>query len=203
MRWGVAALLAVSIPMLRVPAARATASDAAPSGAQPTAADAAAEWYEWQTLASDAVAIALFTSAGLLSNAADHGAHDRTAATTTFYIGLGSYALGGPIVHLAHNRPAVMVRSLAMRVLLPLGGGIAALPAARLWCGSDDGEDGLACLAGAFVVGSGLGLIAATVLDAALFARVPRADGPGAAERTSFVIFPSNGGAAATYFVRF
>jgi len=203
MRWGVAGLLAMSIPMIRAPAARATANDTAPCVPQPTAAVAAADWYGWQSLASDAGAVALFTTAGLLSNAADHGAHDRTAAATTFWLGLGTYALGGPIVHLAHDRPAAMVRSLAMRLLLPVGGGIAALPAARILCSSDDGEDGLACLAGTFVVGAGLGLIAAAVLDAALLARVPRADGPGAAERTSLVVFPSHGGAVARYSVRF
>jgi len=202
MRWGVAALFAMSIPMIRVSAARATESGAAPSVTQPAVADAAAYWYGWQTLASDAGAIALFTTAGLLRNAADHGAHDRAAATTTFWLGLGTYALGGPIVHLAHNRRGAMVRSVAMRLLLPLGGGFTALPAARIFCPSDDGEDGLACLGGTFVIGAGLGLIAAAVLDATLLARVPRADGPVAAQRTSFVILPSHGGAVASYFVR-
>ena len=202
MRWGVAALLAISIPLIRVPVARATASGAAPTVEQPTVADPAADWYGWQSLASDAGAAALFVTAGLLSNAADHGAHDRAAAATTFWLGLGTYALGGPIVHLAHKRPAAMGRSLAMRLFLPLVGGITALPAARTLCRSDDGEDGLACLAGTFVVGAGLGSIAAAVLDAALLARAPRTEELGAAERMSVLIVPSNGGVVASYFVR-
>lgn len=202
MRWGVAALLGILTPMMRAPAASATAGDAAPAVAKATVADAPAYWYGWQTLAADAGAIALFTTAGLLSNAADHGAHDRTAATATLWLGLGTYALGGPIVHLAHDRPATMARSSAMRVLLPLAGGITALPAARIVCDSRNDDDGLACLGASFVVGAGLGLIAAAVLDATLLARVPRAEADGSGERTSFVILPANGGAIASYFVR-
>src|SRR5215467_11328850 len=62
-------------------------------------------WYGWQTLLVDGAAIGL-------------GVATRNAG-----VFLGAYALGAPIVHVAHERFGEAAGSLGLRVVMPLAAG--------------------------------------------------------------------------------
>jgi hypothetical protein len=106
-------------------------------------------WYGWQTLATDVAAQAItFARAG-----EDDGARSQRFTSElgrepigvailvaggppfrTFFdvveghrpewIGLGTYVLAAPLVHLVHGRPKMALYSLGVRVLAPVGAGL-------------------------------------------------------------------------------
>lgn len=126
--------------------------------AQPSSTPAGSEWYGWQTLASDAVAAALLTSGGLMLRARDGGDDPAPGAVAVAASGMGTYALGAPIVHAAHRRYGAAGLSLAARVLAP--GAVAG----ALGRGAPSAAKTSAILGAALVP---------VVLDAAWLARAP------------------------------
>lgn len=63
-------------------------------------------WYGWQTLTTDAMAMAMVL-----------GASESRDGKEIAYLGLATYTFGGPIVHLAHGNPGRAAGSLALRSL--------------------------------------------------------------------------------------
>ena len=70
-------------------------------------------WYGWQILISD---VAAATMLGKGSNSSTVG----TGKHLVFYGGLGLWALGGPTIHVVHQRVPSALISFAMRVVPPL-----------------------------------------------------------------------------------
>jgi hypothetical protein len=110
------------------------------------------ESYRSQTATADGVAIGLAVVAG--------GTHNRSM----FSLALASYAFGGPIVHLYHDRPGRALGSLALRVGLPLATTLLLVRANH--CTDCDDDQ----IAGA-LAGLTLGVIGASVIDAAFLAK--------------------------------
>jgi hypothetical protein len=87
--------------------------------------------------------------------------------------GLGVYALGAPIIHVANGQPARGAASLGLRLLLPIPGAVVGgALGARGNCG---GDDGFGCLGG--VVGGGLlgafaGGVSAALIDDLVLGKV-------------------------------
>ncbi len=123
-----------------------------PARAEPSeptdAAPIHASYAPW-VLASDGLALGLLSGAYL----ANESRAEPTLATSATW----TFRLGAPLVHLAHGHPVRALGSLAMRIVLPLVGGYLQQQL--------EGHDGL---------GIGLGVVAATILDAALANRDDR-----------------------------
>jgi hypothetical protein len=164
------------------PAGAAPPPPAAPAGAVPVVGRPGGEregytvryekvWYGWQGLITDGVALT-FTLAGMFS---------RTGTLTT--IGLITYGLGFPIVHMAHGDVGRGFGSIGMRVLLPLlGAGIGAIAAVAAEPRGDRGDAaGDGALVGAFIGGGGASLVDATALG--YKSEKVEANGPPAARR--------------------
>jgi hypothetical protein len=118
-------------------------------------------WYGWQTLTTDAAAIALLVGTFAVTES-DDTSIIGPLPTTTYTLGVLSYALGGPIIHFAHKNPGRGFGSFALRVLVPIA--VIALSA------------GIACQGGGDFCGliavpfGGAAIISAIVVDAAVFA---------------------------------
>lgn len=112
----------------------------------------------------DGVALGFF--AGALATSGD-----RDAIAPLFGLSAGVYFLGAPIVHAAHSNWTSLGLSSATRVLLPLLGGV-------IGSGLDDCNTRSSDLCG--IEGTALGVLfgasVAITLDAAVFAREPRAE---------------------------
>ncbi len=107
-------------------------------------------WYGWQTLTADGLALGIgVVGAG-------------TESTTLGHVALGSYLVGAPIVHLAHDEPARAFGSLALRAGLPAAGLLAG-------CQLDDDPGFLGCIGGA-ALGTLIGMSAAIAIDSAALA---------------------------------
>jgi hypothetical protein len=111
-------------------------------------------WYGWQTLLVDAAAL------GMVLAAPAGGEHTRDPLLVA---GVGTYALGGPAVHLAHAGVGRALGSLALRAGLPIGGAFVGM---ALGTASDHSGDAIA----GGLVGFGLGLVGAVAIDASLVA---------------------------------
>jgi hypothetical protein len=121
------------------------------AGSRPAAADQT--WYGYQTLIGDAV------SDGLIAT----GAWGPRGVPK---IGLATYLLVAPVIHIAHGEPTRAAGSLGMRVgLLGLGAIIGRGACTDHYSKTEDGD----CLAEIFV-GAIVGAVAAEALDAALLA---------------------------------
>jgi hypothetical protein len=108
-------------------------------------------WYGWQTLATDGASLALFFAAV--------GSQSEGLG----WASLGGYALGGPVVHFAHERIGIGFLSFALRIGIPTAlfyGAVAA---------SDDKDDWGGALAGLALGFLGVG--AAIAIDSAVLAR--------------------------------
>ena len=104
--------------------------------------------YRAETLALDGLAVGAMLLAG-------HGNGVVGIA------GLGTFLLGAPIVHARHGSATRAVTSLALRVGLPLAGGMIG---ARMFHGEDEEQVG-----GVILVG-GIGALVAVVIDTAFLA---------------------------------
>jgi hypothetical protein len=126
--------------------------------------------YRAQTLAADAAAVGLFLIA------AKSGDRDRSEVFGT--LSIATYALGAPFIHVTKNRIGRAVLSLTMRVGFPVIGGML-LDSLRPTSTCDDG---LYCEytgpSDEMVLGVIGGLIAASIVDAAVLAKgdAPKAD---------------------------
>jgi hypothetical protein len=129
---------------------------ATPPQAAPIEAKPKRKWYGWQTLTADGAALAMAYAA----------ANTDGNSSALPLLALGTYALGGPIVHAANGSAGKMGISLGMRVGGPLvlGYGLYALSSS-----SSNGDSWGPAIMGAFgVVG---GMITAVVIDATVLAR--------------------------------
>ncbi len=155
-------------PAAQAPAPPAeTTAPAQPFGAcQDTPSGCAAEtraarggWYGYQTLSTDSAALLLLLASAKL------GAGAGLAS-------LGTYTLGGPIVHLVHGKPAMFAASLGTRLLSPVLGTVTGVGLGAALDGCRGGGD---FVCGGPIVGAAIGALtgfaAAVTLDAAVFSR--------------------------------
>lgn len=129
---------------------------AAPAAAEPSPAPPARKhthWYGWQTIIVDGMSLLVMPVMAAETN-----------SSSVVALAVGSYALGGPIVHLAHGEIARAAGSLGLRVGLPFVG---AIGGAMVEGSSCHGE--FCGLRGA-VLGGALGVLAAVVIDPAALA---------------------------------
>lgn len=117
------------------------------------------EWYGWQTLLADGATIAITgLSAKLPQTEHAYG-----------YFFAGGYFLGAPLVHLMNENFRGAGISLGLRLFLPLAGGLAGL---GIGTATDTNSGGFDLFPlGMAVLGAGIGMLTAVVLDAALIAR--------------------------------
>lgn len=114
------------------------------------------EWYGWQIMPFDAAAI------GLTVYDMNDGWETSAGAA-----GFASYALGGPIVHLAHGQWWESAGSLGLRVGLPLTG---VMIASALNPSTGNSQADLAGL-GDGITAAAVGVIAAVAIDYIFLAR--------------------------------
>jgi hypothetical protein len=150
-------------------------------------------WYGYQTLTLDGVALGV-TAAGVAQK------------STLPAVGLVTYVVGAPIVHVVHGHGIKALADLGLRVGAPIGGALAgAIIGVAVLPRSADAFDGLANMYYGFVVGGLLGIGSAVAVDAAFLARedAPKKDKADDASRTSAsvqwtpTVAPSPGGATA------
>jgi len=89
-------------------AERALATDPIPDETPARVKD---HWYGWQTLGTDGVAAML--ASGALATGGDE---------TFWGLSIGTFALGAPIVHVAHGRPLVALGDFVLRLGVPFVG---------------------------------------------------------------------------------
>jgi hypothetical protein len=134
---------------------------------QPKTGEVEYDDYRLSLVAVDASAVTLIVSGAILGV-------PPTVSTVFFFGGVGTYALGGPIVHLVHEQNGRALGSFALRVGLPAVG-IGAFAGLGVSCG-EGGELG-ACL-GAVLLGGVLtvgGVLAAMIVDDAVLGKAPKA----------------------------
>jgi hypothetical protein len=133
--------------------------------------------YRLTLLLSDATAISLLLGTAAVS--------ENEAIATGFVVaGLGTYALGGPIIHFAHQQPARGFTSLGLRVGLP-GAGI--LVGTGLLLGCPPNDEGW-CAVGAVIFGGVIavgGALTAMIIDDSMLGRAPRNPPKDTARRTN------------------
>ena len=122
----------------------------------PWASPAPRPWYGYQTLAADGLSL-LVALGGLRAD---------TGVVST--IGMGGFALGGPIIHLVHHNYLAAGGSLALRVGAPFLFGFVGSQMEN--CGPNSGW--FCGVAGA-VIGGSLGILTASIIDAAVLAHEP------------------------------
>ncbi len=109
--------------------------------------------YRWQITAADIASIALAFS------------HSDTGLR----LGGLTYALGGPIIHGVHGQGGRAGASLVLRIGLPIALAVAGAELAHHHCSPDDDDCDDGSLGGA-VLGFGVGLVTAMVVDSAVIA---------------------------------
>lgn len=144
-------------PQAAQPAAIPVLTPARPEQSQPVRYEKV--WYGWQGLISDGVAFTLTLGGGF--------AQTRSVLT----MGIITFVLGTPIVHMAHAEIGRGFGSMGMRVLLPLvGAGIGAIAGLVSVSGSKDATSdagdaaGTGAIVGSLVAGAGCAIIDAFAL---------------------------------------
>jgi hypothetical protein len=117
-------------------------------------------WYGWQTLAVDGAA---FVIAGVGVVASDGG--QGSGGAELALLAAGTYVLGGPVVHFAHENGFRGLASLGLRVATPV---VFALVG---YAAEDCSSGGEFCGFGGFIIGGSLGILGAIIIDAAVLAR--------------------------------
>jgi hypothetical protein len=118
-------------------------------------------WYGWQTLATDGAAIGLISAS--LATADNNGRNSPSLALA--WGALGAYALGAPVMHFVHENPGRGFASFGMRIGGPV---VLGFTGALLENCRSGGHD--LCGLGGALIGTGLGIIGAVAVDAAVFA---------------------------------
>jgi hypothetical protein len=165
-----------------------TTAEPALAQAEPPRGEEETSWYGWQPLIVD-VASATEVTVALSLKSADPYA----------VFGLGSYVLGGPIVHALHDHWTTAAASLGLRLGLPLAaGGVALFVASpsRSRPSCDGCDNGMAGFGGAVAAGvAGVaGAVAASAIDVMVLSREKVERRPSG---VSFGISPTRGGAYA------
>ena len=135
--------------------------------------------YRLSLLASDLTAISLVFLGAVV--------YDDNEAIGNFGLagGVATYALGGPILHVAHEQPGRALGSFALRLGLP-GAGI--LIVAGLASSCQSGGEGW-CEVGAVVVGGTVmlgGFVTAMIVDDGFLGRAPKAQPKNETRASSF-----------------
>lgn len=126
-----------------------------------TATEPVRDWYGWQLLINDFVAL------GSLGAAAVAGVEGKTAIAVVVPVAL-VYDLGGPTIHWLHGRKSIAGASLGVRIGVPFVGVMAG--AAIAGCGNDKGSAATTCRSQGAGYGALFGFAAATAIDAAFLA---------------------------------
>ena len=168
------------VPAVTVPPA-AAAPPAAVQSVHPGLGDETpSRWYGWQTLAADGMSLAL--TVGSIALAGSGGEEPSSALG---WGALGTYVLGGPILHFVHENPGRGFASLGMRVVGPIALGV--IGAAAEDCANHGGDF---CGLGGAVVGATMGIVAAITIDAAVFAYDDPPEGAALAPRFRLGLSP-------------
>jgi hypothetical protein len=138
----------------------------APAEADEATSPADRVYYRWQSFGVDLAALGMFALAG------------KYNSDPIGYAGLGTYALGTPILHLAHGHPGRALGSAALRIVAPVAVGTVVYYAQGSCSPSVDDCDlghGIFAVYGAVLTG-----VLVAVLDDAAFSydEVARASGP-------------------------
>jgi hypothetical protein len=156
--------------------------------------ETSSSWYGWQTLLSDAGATGLWVLAATLNDAKYTSGSLQTyqeMSNVTLALGLATYALGAPAVHLLHDQRQEAGVSFALRLGLPLAGGLAGGLIANASC-SPGQDDEVPCAIVGGVIGVLAGGATAMLIDAVVLAREPA--GRAAERRVQPVFVPGPGG---------
>jgi hypothetical protein len=151
-------------------------------------------WYGWQTLLSDASMTGLFIVGATLDDAKYTSGSYQTyqdLSNVSVAIGLATYVLGAPAVHLLHDQKQEAAASFALRLGLPLAGGLAGGLIGNASCGRG-GEDEFPCAFVGGILGIFAGAGTAILIDAVVLAREPA--GRSAERRVQPVFVPASGG---------
>lgn len=116
-------------------------------------------WYGWQTLLTDSASVAFFVVA------AEEG------SSGVFFAGLGTYLLGGPIVHAAHGEGRKAGMSFGLRLASPLLSAGTGYLIGDLACSDTSKNREFPCPAVFALAGYLAGFVFASVLDASVLAR--------------------------------
>lgn len=139
------------------------------------------QWYGWQTLLVDLAGLAV----GLIELGGNSDGSPLFG---------GVYFLGGPIVHFAHGHVGRGFGSLVLRLLMPLPGVLVGA-AASLGCAERGDEP---CTNAPIVIGGGLGMLGAIIINAAVLAYEDVPDEDPAALYVSMAIDDRSVGLAAS-----
>ena len=181
MRLVVAWMVGFALLVTRVAHAGPPALSPEPSESAEARSSPAPEYddYRLTLLFSDLTAVSLLIGTAAVSD-------NETIATGFVAAGLGTYALGGPIIHFVHKQPGRGFTSLGLRVGLPLVGislgiGLAAA------CGSGEGAEW--CAVGAVLFGGVIavgGAVTAMIIDDSILGKAPKNPKKDQATRSSF-----------------
>lgn len=148
-------------------------------------------WYGWQTLLNDAAATGLFIGALELGHGDLYDTGGSLGANALATLGIAGYVGGAPVIHLVHGRPGYAGGSALLRIGLPLIGGVVGNGAAT--CPPPEGDYGN-CGLPELLVGFVGGLVAASVIDSALFAwERPKAEPPVGPQLSLLPVLSSDG----------
>ncbi len=172
-------------PTLSVPVRAPTS----PPPSAPTRAVADRNWYGWQLLINDFVAL------GSLGAAAVAGVHDKALFAVIIPVAI-VYDLGGPTIHWLHQRRSIAGASFGVRAGVPGIGVLVGMALAS--CGNANSSGSQACRSRGGGYGALGGFAVATALDAALFGwDAPQRELPRAGLALTPTLTPLDGGAAA------
>jgi hypothetical protein len=135
--------------------------------------------YRLTLLLSDATAVSILIGTAAVSE-------NETIATGFVVAGLGTYALGGPVIHFVHEQPGRAFGSFGLRVGLPAVG-ISMGVGLALSCSSGEGEGWCQLAAVLFggVIAIG-GAVTAMIIDDSILGRAPKKPPKNEAHRSSF-----------------
>jgi len=125
------------------------------------------EWYGAPIVIADLAAVSLTVAGAATASSSSDLGFGLIAA------GVGTYVLGGPIVHFSEDRIGTGFASLGLRLGAPLVGGAVGL---GIGSAAVSGCTGEMCGLGALMfgaIGVGVGLVAAPIIDSRLLARKP------------------------------
>jgi hypothetical protein len=170
------ASIALSLLLFAIPS-NAHAEEPATSDAEATPAPRV--WYGWQTLTADGIS-ALVGGTGIVTSLKGVGAAEGLMA-----VGFASFELNGPVIHLANGQWKRAAGSAGLRWGLPAAGLVLGFlvgeaagsgsthPACTgVNCNDWGAPELLAPVAGA-LIGSGIGMISASIVDASWLAYKP------------------------------
>lgn len=165
------ATLAVAATALAQEAPAVLPAEAVPANA-PAPADSGLEWYGTAIIVTDLASASLFGCAF-----ADTITKHELPSLSWFGAGLATYALGGPIVHLAYGQGSAAAESLGVRVVGVLIGGLTGALIGKAADGACREEFcGGPIVTGAFV-GASVGAGAVSAFDIGMLAYRPSAKG--------------------------